>query len=217
MKIGIEVNGVLRDTIEKFKQVYEKVMIDGNQSELLNQTYELDMSGNTEENTEIPNFEYKIISEVNSLDLMEHFSFKDKDEFFSFMYEESPMEIFGHAPSSEMTTFNELNDLYVELRDQHEITIISDEISKSKPATLFFLSKFGCLVEHVSFYNEITKNEILSKFDLIVTSNPDIIINYEDEINVIKFETPYNRDVSCKHTISSIKDLKNKIKELQNA
>lgn len=217
MKIGIEVNGVLRDTIEKFKQVYEKVMIDGNQSELLNQTYELDMSGNTEENTEIPNFEYKIISEVNSLDLMEHFSFKDKDEFFSFMYEESPMEIFGHAPSSEMTTFNELNDLYVELRDQHEITIISDEISKSKPATLFFLSKFGCLVEHVSFYNEITKNEILSKFDLIVTSNPDIIINYEDEINVIKFETPYNRNVPCKHTISSIKDLKNKIKELQNA
>jgi hypothetical protein len=127
------------------------------------------------------------------------------------------MEIFGHAPSSEMTTFNELNDLYVELRDQHEITIISDEISKSKPATLFFLSKFGCLVEHVSFYNEITKNEILSKFDLIVTSNPDIIINYEDEINVIKFETSYNRNVSCKHTISSIKDLKNKIKELQNA
>ena len=217
MKIGIEVNGVLRDTIEKFKQVYEKVMIDGNQSELLNQTYELDMSGNTEENTEIPNFEYKIISEVNSLDLMEHFSFKDKDEFFSFMYEESPMEIFGHAPSSEMTTFNELNDLYVELRDQHEITIISDEISKSKPATLFFLSKFGCLVEHVSFYNEITKNEILSKFDLIVTSNPDIIINYEDEINVIKFETSYNRNVSCIQTISSIKDLKNKIKELQNA
>lgn len=217
MKIGIEVNGVLRDTIEKFKQVYEKVMIDGNQSELLNQTYELDMSGNTEENTEIPNFEYKIISEVNSLDLMEHFSFKEKDEFFSFMYEESPMEIFGHAPSSEMTTFNELNDLYVELRDQHEITIISDEISKSKPATLFFLSKFGCLVEHVSFYNEITKNEILSKFDLIVTSNPDIIINYEDEINVIKFEASYNRNVSCKHTISSIKDLKNKIKELQNA
>lgn len=208
MKIGIEVNGVLRDTIEKFKQVYEKVMIDGNQSELSNQTYDLDMSGNTEETTETPNFEYKIISDVTSLNLMEHFSFKDKDEFFSFMYEESPMEIFGHAPSSEMTTFNELNDLYVELRDKHQITIISDEISKSKPATLFFLSKFGCLVEHVSFYNEITKDEILSKFDLIVTSNPDILINYE---NVIKYETQYNKDVSIKNSITSIKELKNKI------
>ncbi len=208
MKIGIEVNGVLRDTIEKFKQVYEKVMIDGNKSELQNQTYELDMSGNTEETLQESNFEYKVISEVDSLNLMEHFSFKDKDEFFSFMYEESPMEIFGHAPSSEMTTFNELNDLYLELRDKHEITIISDEISKSKPATLFFLSKFGCLVEHVSFYNEITKDEILSKFDLIVTSNPDILINYE---NVIKYETRYNKNVLVNNSITSIKELKNKI------
>ena len=162
MKIGIEINGVLRDTIEKFKQVYEKVMIDGNQPELLNQTYELDMSGNTEETIETPEIKYEVISEVTSLNLMDHFWFKSKDEFFSFMYEESPMEIFGHAPSSEMTTFNELNDLYIELRDNHEITIISDEISKSKPATLFFLSKFGCLIEHISFYNEITKDEILS-------------------------------------------------------
>lgn len=208
MKIGIEINGVLRDTIEKFKQVYEKVMIDGNQSELQNQTYELDMSGNTEETFQESNFEYKAISEVDSLNLMEHFSFKDKDEFFSFMYEESPMEIFGHAPSSEMTTFNELNNLYLELRDNHEITIISDEISKSKPATLFFLSKFGCLVEHVSFYNEITKDEILSKFDLIVTSNPDILINYE---NVIKYETRYNKNVLVNNSITSIKELKNKI------
>ena len=217
MKIGIEINGVLRDTIEKFKQVYEKVMIDGNQPELLNQTYELDMSGNTEENIEIPEIKYEVISEVTSLNLMDHFWFKSKDEFFSFMYEESPMEIFGHAPSSEMTTFNELNDLYIELRDNHEITIISDEISKSKPATLFFLSKFGCLIEHVSFYNEITKDEILSKFDLIVTSNPNIIINYKDLINVIKYETKYNSDVICNHTITSIKELKDKIKEITNA
>lgn len=217
MKIGIEINGVLRDTIEKFRQVYEKVMIDGNQPELLNQTYELDMSGNTEENIEIPEIKYEVISEVTSLNLMDHFWFKSKDEFFSFMYEESPMEIFGHAPSSEMTTFNELNDLYIELRDNHEITIISDEISKSKPATLFFLSKFGCLIEHVSFYNEITKDEILSKFDLIVTSNPNIIINYKDLINVIKYETKYNSDVICNHTITSIKELKDKIKEITNA
>ena len=217
MKIGIEINGVLRDTIEKFKQVYEKVMIDGNQPELLNQTYELDMSGNTEETIETPEIKYEVISEVTSLNLMDHFWFKSKDEFFSFMYEESPMEIFGHAPSSEMTTFNELNDLYIELRDNHEITIISDEISKSKPATLFFLSKFGCLIEHVSFYNEITKDEILSKFDLIVTSNPNIIINYKDLINVIKYETKYNSDVICNHTITSIKELKDKIKEITNA
>jgi len=129
------------------------------------------------------------------------------------MYEEHPMEIFGHSPSTEMLTFNILNDLYLELRDKHEIHIISDEINKSKPASLFFLSKFGCLVEHVSFYNEITKNDVLSKFDLIVTSNPDVIINYGDKIDVIKFDTCYNTNINSKNSISSIKDLKEKIKK----
>jgi len=217
MKIGIEVNGVLRDTIEKFKQVYEKFLIDSEQPELINQTYSLDLSGNTEENTESDLFNYEIKSEVTSLELMDHFSFPSKEEFFSFMYEESPMEIFGHSPSSEMTTFNELNDLYLELRDFHSITIISDEIGKSKPATLFFLSKFGCLVEYISFYNDVTKDEILSKFDLIVTSNPNIIINYKDLINVIKYKTKYNSNVICEHTITSIKELKDKIKKITNA
>lgn len=213
MKIGIEINGVLRDTILKFRQVYEKVMIDTQDDENPSSTFQIDMSGNTEEEQTKPPFEYKIISDVNSLDLMSHFSFRDEDEFFSFIYEEHPMEIFGHSPSTEMLTFNILNDLYLELRDKHEIHIISDEINKSKPASLFFLSKFGCLVEHVSFYNEITKNDVLSKFDLIVTSNPDIIINYKNKVNVIKFETCYNANVMFENSISSIKDLKEKIRK----
>ncbi len=199
MKIGIEINGVLRDTILKFRQVYEKVMIDTQDDENPSCTFQIDMSGNTEEEQTKPPFEYKIISDVNSLDLMSHFSFRDEDEFFSFMYEEHPMEIFGHSPSTEMLTFNILNDLYLELRDKHEIHIISDEINKSKPASLFFLSKFGCLVEHVSFYNEITKN--------------DVIINYGDKIDVIKFDTCYNTNINSKNSISSIKDLKEKIKK----
>ena len=48
-KIGIEINGVLRDTIGKFTQVYEKHMIE--ESDDGNKTYEIDLSGNTEENT----------------------------------------------------------------------------------------------------------------------------------------------------------------------
>ncbi len=59
-------------------------------------------------------------------------------------------------------------------------------------------SKPGCP------YCDKVKN-VLSDFDLIVTSNPDIIINYE---NVIKFDTVYNKSVNCKKTITSIKELK---------
>ena len=47
MKIGIDVNGVLRDTLGKFDQLYEKHLIEKQSDEVLGQTYELDMSGNT--------------------------------------------------------------------------------------------------------------------------------------------------------------------------
>ena len=132
------------------------------------------------------------------------------------MYEEFPMHIFGHAPSTEMTTFNEFNDFYTNFRDEHEITIISDEIGKSKPATLFFLSKFGCLAENIIFYNVATKDKVLSSFDLIVTSNPDILINYSNKTSLIKFETEYNKQTTSEYSINSIKEISEKIKEIQN-
>ena len=218
MKIAVEINGVLRDTIEKFKQVYEKHMIDENLDETYvnPNTFEIDENGNEDEIVPEEHFEYKIISEVTSLNLDEHFSFRSKEEYYSFMYEEFPMHIFGHAPSTEMTTFNEFNDFYTNFRDEHEITIISDEIGKSKPATLFFLSKFGCLAENIIFYNVATKDKVLSSFDLIVTSNPDILINYSNKTSLIKFETEYNKQTTSEYSINSIKEISEKIKEIQN-
>jgi hypothetical protein len=198
MKIGIEVNGVLRDTIDKFKTTYEKFLIDNNLE-------------NSESETP---FDYKVTEPIDSLDLMRHFSFPSKEEMFSFMFEDCPMEIFGHSPSSEMTTFSDLNEIYIKHRDKIEFTIISDEISKSKPATLFFLSKFSCQFERVIFYNEITKNQILNDFDLIVTSNPDIIINYNNK--VIKYKTLYNEKINSSKTIKKIKELDEIITNLEN-
>jgi hypothetical protein len=54
-------------------------------------------------------------------------------------------------------------------------TIISDEIGKSKPATLFFLSKYGCLIENIKFYSKVTIEDVYDKFDVIITSNPDLL------------------------------------------
>jgi len=89
MRIGIDVNGVLRDTIGKFDQLYEKNLIDKDLEDSIGQTFELDMSGNTTLiNEDLVNFEYKKLSEVTSLNLQEHYSFKNGEELFSFLYEE---------------------------------------------------------------------------------------------------------------------------------
>jgi hypothetical protein len=49
-KIGIEINGVLRDTIGKFTQLYEKNMIEENETDNNLKSFEVDISGNTEDN-----------------------------------------------------------------------------------------------------------------------------------------------------------------------
>jgi len=217
MRIGIDVNGVLRDTIGKFDQLYTKHLIEKDEDELTNQTYELDSSGNTKLiEVNIDPFEYQKISEVTSLKLDDHYSFRSQEELFSFMYEEYAMELFGHAPSSEMTTFNMLNDFYLDNRDNSEILIVSSEIGKSKPSTLFFLSKFGCLLEKIVFYGEITKNQMWDQVDILLTANPSLLLEKNKNKIVIKYKTTYNENIDSEYEIDSLSDLNQiiiKIKE----
>ena len=220
-KIGIEINGVLRDTISKFTELYEKHLVDSHFNESTDKTYEIEFSGDTDEvielneNVEVNNFEYKVLSPVTSLELGSHFSFPSKDDLYSFMYEEYTMELFGHAPSTEMLSFNLLNDIYYNLRDTYDLMIVSDEIGRSKPSSLFFLSKFGCLVEKVFFYSEITKNDMLNEVDILLTANPDLLLNKPDNKIIIKFITDYNKNIKSEYEISSLSDLELTIKKIE--
>lgn len=197
MRIGIEVNGVLRNTIGKIEQTYQKFYIDKTE-------------GIDDEET----FEYKINLPVTSLELKNHFEFQSDEELFSFLYEEFAMEIFGHSQSTEYSSFNDLQEIYVKYRDENDLLIVSDEIGKSKPATLFFLSKFGCQLEKVKFYSNLTINSMWDEIDVLLTSNPALLLEYPNNKIVIKYETEYNKDIESKHTITTIKQLDDKLKEL---
>ena len=198
MRIGIELNGVLRNTVGKIEQTYQKFMIDktdGIESE--------------------DDFEYKIYKPINSLEIKNHFSFKDDEELFSFLYEEFPMEIFGHAQSTEYSTFNDLNEIYFKLRNEHDFIIVSDEIGKSKPASLFFLSKFVCEFEKVKFYSNSTINSMWNEIDVLLTSNPALLLEYPSDKILIKYNTEYNKDIQSKYEINQIKELEEVIKNLK--
>jgi hypothetical protein len=195
MRIGIELNGVLRDTLKKIQQEYEKWYIENPFKE------ETD-------------FEYQVISDLTSLDIKTHLKFKDEDELYDFLYKEHTMEIFGHAGSVEPMGLLDLNEFYLDMRESHEILIVSDEIGKSKPASLFFISKFGCLVECVKFYSESTINSLWESVDVLLTANPNLLLNHPEDKIVIKFDTIYNKDIKTEHSIDSLKLLKNKIEEI---
>lgn len=194
MRIGIEINGVLRDTLKKISEVYEKWYIE-------NPYKDEEQKG-------------EILSELTSLDIRKHLKFNDDDELYNFLYKEYTMEIFGHAGSVEYNGMNDLNDFYIDIRDNHDIIIVSDEIGKSKPASLFFLSKFGCLVENIKFYSESTINSLWSSVDVLLTGNPNLLLNHPDSVTLIKYETLYNKEIQSKHSITTIKDLKSKVEEI---
>jgi len=195
MRIGIEINGVLRNTLDKIEQTYQKFMIDKT-------------DGIEDENR----FNYEITTPIDSLDLKKHFSFESDEELYSFLYEEFPMEIFGHSQSSEYSTFNDLNEIYLRLRNDHDFIIISDEINKSKPASLFFLSKFGCEFEKVKFYSNLTINSMWNEIDVLLTANPALLLDHPSDKTLIKYETIYNNNVESKYTINTIKELEDKLK-----
>lgn len=194
-RIGVEINGVLRDTLKKIQQEYEKWYID-------NPFKEED------------DFKYEVKSELDSLDIAKHLSFPSDEDLYNFLYKENTMEIFGHAPSVEMNSINYLNDFYLSYRDNYDIIVFSDEMGRSKPASLFFLSKFGCLVEQIIFYSESTINNLWDNLDILLTANPRLLLNNPDDKKIIKFNTPYNKEISSEHMIESLKQLNTKIEEI---
>jgi hypothetical protein len=196
MRIGVEPNGVLRDTLKKIQQEYEKWYIENP----------------FKEESE---FEYKVISDLTTLKITEHLSFKDEDELYNFLYKEHTMEIFGHAGSVENSSMMDFNDFYLNMRDEHDILIVSDEMGKSKPASLFFISKFGCLVETVKFYSETTINSMWDSIDVLLTANPQLLLNHPEGKIVIKYNTSYNSDINTEHSISKLKEFEDKIKEIK--
>ena len=131
------------------------------------------------------------------------------------MYEEYTMELFGHSPSTEINSFNTLNDLYVEFRDKYNFLIVSNEIGKSKPASLFFLSKFGCLIEKIIFYSEITKNDMWNEIDVLLTADPSLLLNKLDWKIVVKYNTNYNKHINSEYEISNLSEFKKLIEKLQ--
>ena len=196
MRIAVELNGVLRDTLKKIQQEYEKWYLDNPFKE-------------DEEKSE-----YEVLSDLTTLDIANHLKFKDKNELYDFLYKEHTMEIFGHAGSVESSGMMDFNEFYLDMRDNHDILIVSDEIGKSKPASLFFISKFGCLVESVKFYSESTINSLWDSVDILLTANPNLLLNHPENVKVIKFNTTYNTEIKTEHSISSIKELKTKIEEI---
>jgi|TARA_R110002020_G_scaffold332719_1_gene548135 5'(3')-deoxyribonucleotidase len=179
MKIGLTINNMLRDTLHKLVETYNKYT--PNELEL---------------------------EDVKSLDLLKYLKFDSEEELIEWMYVECPMEIFGNCPSVESGTFHFVNEFYKKFRDDHNISIVSEEIEKSKPATLFFLAKNGSLIDNVRFFglNSFYKN-VWSGVDMLITSDPTLLETKPKNKISIKLETKFNVDCDSDFTISTFNEI----------
>jgi hypothetical protein len=87
-------------------------------------------------------------------------------------------------------------------------------MGKSKPSSLFFLSKFGCQLEKIKFYSNVTINSMWDEIDILLTSNPNLILNKPKDKIVVKYNTNYNKNVNCEYEIVSLKEFDEVLKKI---
>jgi len=199
MEIYLSIDGVLRNTIQKFDYHYRDAYLD------------------TEFESE-NNFEYKIIEPIHNDDLLSSYQFQSLQELEYFLYIEYPIEIFGHAGISYQTTFTDFNKIIYE-NPEHNFTVVGlNELGKSKPATLFFLSKNGFLGNNVKFIKSKDISEEWNKCDVWITDSKEIINLCPENKDTIKFNTTYNQHFTHKKEIGKLTEIKETwLKFLENS
>jgi hypothetical protein len=188
MEIYLSIDGVLRNTIQKFDYHYKDAYLE----------------------SEYPSengFEYKIIEPIQNDNISSSYQFQSIDEFEYFLYIEYPIEIFGHAGISYQTTFSDLNKIIYE-NPEHNFTLVGlNELGKSKPATLFFLSKNGFLGNNIKFIKSKEIETEWEKCDVWITDCSEIIKSCPENKNVIKFNTSYNQHFTHTKEISKLTEI----------
>ena len=178
MIVSISINGVIRNILGRFEEIYEK--------------YE----------------DKKVISPVITPNLMEYVDFKDEDELLDFLYNDATMEIFGQAKEIENNVISHLVELYKGAPNNYVLRVVSDELGKSKPSTLWFLAKYGVVCDEIIFYTKTTVKKVWDNTDVFITADIDIIENKPEDKKLIIVDRVYNENMVSDLRVKSIKEIK---------
>jgi hypothetical protein len=152
-------------------------------------------------------FDYGVTEPIENDNLMNSYRFQSKEEYEFFTFMEYPIEIFGHAGLSYSTTFTDLHKMIYD-NQEHNFTLIGlDELGKSKPATLFFLSKNGFLGNNIKFDKSDNIKELWNKCDIWITDKKLVLDECPEDKVAIKFNTKYNGHFTYKKEITKLTEI----------
>lgn len=188
MEIFVSIDGVLRNTLQKFDYHYKDYFL------------------NTEPDVQ-EIFEYGINGLATIENIMETYKFQSMDEYLKFLYLDFPIEIFGHAGLSYNHASTDFNTLVYENKDINFTLIGLNEKGKAKPSTLFFLSRNGVICDTIKFSSPENINELWSKCDLWITDDKRVIDGCPEDKTAIKFNTFYNKHFTNTLEINKLSEI----------
>lgn len=186
IKIGIELNGVVRNVNKQILKYYQK---DINPSLDLDETDEKD-------------------------DVFKYAKFESLTDKNDFIYIDYPYEIFGCAKTMSkdlpMLMNNWLSELTNYEDDDVEISFFSlDEEALTIQSSYFFLSKIGTRVRKIIFPKDI--KELWLEYDVVVSGNKEVLNYFDKKTNdhtyVIKVENNTNKECNSNKTYDSLDDI----------
>jgi hypothetical protein len=186
IKIGIELNGVVRNVNKQILKYYQK---DINPSLDLDETDEKD-------------------------DVFKYAKFESLTDKNDFIYIDYPYEIFGCAKTMSkdlpMLMNNWLSELTNYEDDDVEVSFFSlDEEALTIQSSYFFLSKIGTRVRKIIFPKDI--KELWLEYDVVVSGNKEVLNYFDKKTNdhtyVIKVENNTNKECNSNKTYDSLDDI----------
>jgi hypothetical protein len=206
--IGINIDGVLRDKLSQFDKMYRKKYIKNESIVKMDEYFRYVPEENDEgENVRIQNMiDEKIKYPIDTFDLLNHYQFSSKDEYYNFINQDYVFEIYGSAPpiSKAMDKANKLQKIG-EVNAKYEIVLFSHEKDQAIQATYHFLAKSACRIKKIIFENDT--NRVWDYCDLIITDNPEFIESKPENKISIKIKADYNKYDKADYEFNSITEI----------
>lgn len=214
MIVGISINGVLRDYFGKIESTHTKYFNPEDGQEIKIKDYDLEKWVKFPEENVVrqeiefnPDFnEKEFVKSSSNFELQE--VKEDPITVDDFIYDKCCLEIFGYAEEEMDGIVQSLNDFDLHLKilkKDHELIITSREAGRSVPATLFFLSKTGCMIQNIKF--TVATTDCWKDVDVMITDHPEILSTKPENKITIKVEKPFNSHIDSDYAVRSIKEL----------
>ena len=181
MTIGINIDGVLRNYLEKFISTHKKYY-------------------GSEVN----------IKDIVDYDLEKYFNFDGDDNtepssLPKFLYEDCSLEIYGSADEIEEHVVTKLNTFISQNQENIKVKILTRECGRAIPATLFFLSKTGSMCKNIKFVSSY--EDMWEECDILVTTFPKSLETKPKNKISVKVERHYNKKIGSDYTIKTLSEL----------